>query len=263
MRSTRSVRSLSSVFASSLPSPPLSSTPRPRPSIGSSSPTSVLSSRPPPFPFCPRRSFAKRLVTDGFAQSSERRAKKKPGQAGSAAGRGGADGAAGGGLSSADGSAAAGAGGDSIAAIEAENEERLRKSLIPVVAEVERRERQVREGATLEGPYARDDGRSEEERVRDVLYVRRTSLRLSQRSRRWTFALTNKLRRRWEAMNGLTEELWHFCLREDRNSLPAHLPRPVDCYGEEVLYGTGLEGAEQPMSQKDIRAAIEAQQRPV
>ena len=190
-------------------------------------------------------------MTEGFAQTgAERRGKKRP--TSGVAGRG-ADAGAGG------AAAAASEGGDSIGAIEAENEERIRKALLPALTEAERRRVEAKQGRTFVGAAARDDGRSDEERVRDVLYHRRMNQRFTQRSRRWQFALHNKLRRRWEAINGLTAELRAFCTREDRRSLPPHMPLPVDCYGEEILVGQGLMGA-QTMTEKQVKAYLDWQQ---
>ena len=202
----------------------------------------------------PRRGFAKRVVADGFSPADARRraGKRKAGGFGGPPAGSPASGTA------AAAAAAEAVGGDSVAAMEAENEERLRRLLLPVLSAVAA---QPTSRDALAGEGEGEDARgSEEERVRDVLFERASLQRFRSRELRLTFALSAKLRRRWEALNALTPELRALCSREHRRALPAHLPVPRDCYGRAVLPDTdGLSGA-RPLTEKEVKQYLDWQQ---
>ena len=131
-----------------------------------------------------------------------------------------------------------------MAALEAENEERLTPFMLPII--------------TARPPA---DSRSSEQRVAEWQYEAAVRRRLRANFIRDNLQLAGKLRRRWEAINGLTEELRHVCLREDRTPLPASLRIPLQANGQLLLPNTpGLAGAE-PWTERELKQHIDWQQR--
>ena len=226
-------------------------------SVGSlTSLTSFTSSSvPSPFASAPVRSFSKAMGTFGFDGSGAARRgggkKKAPGgTAGSgdgtaAAGGGAGDAAAAGGSAGQrGGGGGGGGGGDSVAALEAENEERLAPFMLPII--------------TARPP---PDTRSPEQQVADWQYEKEMRRRLEKRFIRQNTALSGKLRRRWEALNGLTPQLRAVCLVEDRRTLPSSLRKPLQANGQPLFPTTpGLAGAE-PWTDKEIRNHLQWEQK--
>lgn len=176
---------------------------------------------------CPSRAFAKRVLSEGFTGAPEARKKRSVGAGARPAGAGA-------------GAAADADSGDSVAALEAESEERLRRMT------VEER--------------APKDVRTAEERVEDLLHHRRSSTLLYRRSLRRNFLLSLKLRRRWEALNALSAEVRAVCLLESRRSLPSHFPVPRDWQGQLVLpEEDGMMGAP-PYTEQQIKRYLDWQQ---
>ena len=202
----------------------------------------------------PCRHFSKRLGSGGFVGGGELRAqqtrRKQPAAAAGGAG-GGAGGSSGGGA----GESAAAAGGqqraaggvsDSIAALEAENEERLSPFMLPIITA---------------RPPSESDLLSSEHQVAEWQYERAVRRRVRAQFIRQNLQLSGKLRRRWEAINGLTDELRRVCMREDRTPLPASIAIPLQANGQPLLPTTpGLAGAE-PWTERELKQHLDWQQK--
>ena len=197
----------------------------------------------------PRRLFSKRLGSSGFVGGGERKvaaARRKAGDATAAAAATAPLGTAPAGTAAAT-AAAPGQqrGADSIAALEAENEERLAPFMLPII--------------TAEPPTT--DLLTPEQRVAEWHYETAVRRRLRAMFIRDNLRLSGKLRRRWEALNGLTDELRRICLLEDRTPLPPSLPIPLQANGQLLLPTTpGLAGAE-PWTEKELRKHLDWQQK--
>lgn len=138
-----------------------------------------------------------------------------------------------------------------MAALERLNEARLSPLTLSFLQQAEQARRSAAAGQ-------QEDERQQVQRLQQAreLRQRRRLLYL-----RWQLLLSNKLRRRWEAVNALTEELRAACLREDRSSLPAQLPPVSDCYGRPLLPDSpGMTGAE-PLTETETRRHLDWQQR--
>ena len=224
---------------------------------------SRASCRPCPSPLSsapPCRAFSKRLGSGGFVGGGERKVaaskRKQSGPVGGAAGAdSGASQAAGGAAGgqqrgpSAGGGGGGGAGGgssDSISALEAENEERLSPFMLPII--------------THTAHTAASEGVDEQAVAAEWRYEQSVQRRLRDRFIRDNVRLSGKLRRRWEALNGLTDELRRVCLLEDRTPLPASLPIPRQANGQPLLPTTpGLAGAE-PWTERELKQHLNWQQ---
>lgn len=154
-------------------------------------------------PLIHQRGFAKRIIADGFTVTKARKRGKSAGDA-----SGAADGAAAGGVRS----------GDSLAALDAENELRLQ----PYAVEIMKwKPDQSQSAAQPDAETAAFD-----KQCRDRLARRR----LIQNE-----AISHKIRRRWEALNELPHNIRALCLLEDRTPLPANFPVPKNCWGETII----------------------------
>lgn len=134
--------------------------------------------------------------------------------------------------------------GESLAALEAENELRLQ----PLVMEVMSWKPQA-------------DTRSEVEQAENWVFMKNCSARLSRRRLMQNDAISRKIRRRFEALNALPTAIRAACLLEDRTPLPSNFPLPRNCWGEPIVpeHG-GLRGKEMLTAQQ-VKQIIHWEQR--
>ena len=138
------------------------------------------------------------------------------------------------------------AGGESVQALERLNEARLTPLLLSFFQS--------------DAALLREAG-AEAEQAAALLSRRELQRRRRLHFLRCQLLLSNKLRRRWEALNALTAELRAVCLLEDRTSLPAGLPSTRDCCGRPLLPDSpGMTGAD-PLTETETRRHLDWQQR--
>jgi len=155
------------------------------------------------------------------------------------------------GINSSSSSSGSGRGGDSVAALAAENESRL----APYVVEIMESAKQVNQRA-----QEREHHRSEDEKIQEWLYEEKMSRRSMLSEVRHESLISLKLRRRWEALNGLTEELRDQCMKEDRTLLPEDFPHPRDAWGQLIIPDQpGLSGGH-PLTFDKIKQLLDEEQ---